>query len=220
MEKKKLIHRNWFRITAMLFGLVFLVLLGVNIYIKNMPIPECTDGQTTQIKCPFLAFSKPSMESRKAFVDDVEKFGMERSMAQFVAIQVGWQQNGFWSVVKGEAPDIYNLNNVHGVTHCDLFSKYLPELEQQAKALEVNGQITLQDLVEMKKWVAQQEHVEPNEPSKIETALVFVKAGGNLETQKVYSEDVFTLLRGIQPKRDALINLDLMSQARSLANWN
>ena len=72
----------------------------------------------------------------------------------------------------------------------------------------------------MKKWVAEKEGVEPNTPSKLETALVFVKAGGNLETQKVYVEDVFTLLRGIQPKRDATITMDLMYQADDLANWN
>jgi hypothetical protein len=36
----------------------------------------------------------------------------------------------------------------------------------------------------------------------------------------VYTEDVFTLLRGIQPKRDAPITMDLMNQARILSNWD
>ncbi len=219
MEKKKLLQRRWFKITLIVFGLIFLALAGADIYVRNLYVPDCDSGEA-QIKCPFLAIAKPSMESRKAFVDDVEQFGMDRSMAQFVAIQVGWQQNGLWSVIKGEAPNIYALDQVHGVTHCDLFAKYLPELEQQAKKIDVDGQITLQELVNMKKWVAQQEQVEISEPSKIETSLLFVKAGGNLETQKVYAEDVFTLLRGIQPERDAPINLDLMNRARALADWD
>lgn len=223
MEKqlKKFYQRRWFKVTSITFGALFFVLLGIDIYVRNMPIPDCKEGeaQTAPIKCPFLVIAKPSMESRAAFVNDVEKFGMDKTMANLVAIQVGWQQNGLWSVIKGDAPDIYALDKVHGVTHCDLYSNYLPELEEQAKQLEVDGQITLQNLVEMKKWVAMLEHVEPNEPSKIETALVFVKAGGNLETQKVYSEDVFTLLKGIRPKRDAFITMELMYQARELSNW-
>ncbi|MDW3195058.1 MAG: hypothetical protein R8G66_21980 [Cytophagales bacterium] len=219
MQKKKLIKRKWFKITSISFGAIFLALVAADIYVRNMLVPDCDSGEA-QIKCPFLAISKPSMESREAFVNDVEKFGMDRTMAQLVAIQVGWQQNGLWSVIKGEAPNIYKLDQVHGVTHCDLFSKYLPELEQLAKGLETEGQITLQDIVDMKKWVAKQENVEPNEPSKLECALVFVKAGGNLKTQKVYTEDVFTFLQGIRPKRDAPISLDLMNEARALANWD
>ena len=131
-----------------------------------------------------------------------------------------WQQNGLWSVIKGEAPDIYSLDKVHGVSHCDLFSEFLPELEEMAKTKEIDGQITLQDLVEMKKWVAKQVQVEISEPSKIETSLLFVKAGGNLETQKVYTEDVFMLLKGIKPKRDSPINVELLDKSKALAKWD
>jgi hypothetical protein len=221
MSKKKFYKRRWFKITGGIFAFLFLVLIGLDIYYRNLPLPKCTNGvaQTSTIKCPFLAISKPSMESRSAFVDDVEKFGMDRTMATFVAVQVGFQQNGLWSVVKGDAPDIYALEKVHGVTHCDLYSNYLLELEQQAKEKEVDGQITLQDLVEMKKWVAKQTSVEISEPSKIETSLLFVKAGGNLETQKVYTEDVFMLLKGIKPKRDAPINVTLLNKSKALAKW-
>ena len=219
---KKIYQRRWFKITGICLALLFLALLGVDIYFRNQPIPACTSGreQSAQIKCPFLAISRPSMESREAFVDGVEQFGMDRTMAQFVAIQVSWQQNGLWSVLKGDAPNIYALDQVHGVTHCDLFSKYLPELEEQAKAKEIDGQITLQDLVQMKKWLAQQEQVDVSEPSKIETSLLFVKAGGNLETQKFYTEDVFMLLRGTKPHRDAPINVTLLNQSKSLAKWD
>lgn len=216
--KKKYYQKRWFKITGITFSVIFIALLGVDIYFRSLPIPDCESGEA-KIKCPFLAISKPSMESRTAFVNDVEKFGMDRTMATFVAVQVGWQQNGLWSVLKGEAPDIYSLDKVHGVTHCDLFSKYLPELEAMAKAKEIDGQITLQDLVEMKKWVAQQVQVEISEPSKIETSLLFVKAGGNLETQKVYTEDVFMLLKGIKPKRDAPINIELLDKSKAIAKW-
>lgn len=220
--KKKFYQRRWFKITGILFLVLFLALLGVDIYFRSLSIPECADGkaQTSAIKCPFLAISKPSTESRTAFINDVEKFGMDRTMATFVAIQVGWQQNGLWSVLKGEAPDFYALDKVHGVTHCDLFSKFIPELETMAKAKEIEGQITLQDLVEMKKWVAKQVNVEISEPSKIETSLLFVKAGGNLATQKVYTEDVFMLLNGVKPKRDAPIDVELLNKSKALAKWD
>lgn len=219
---KKFYQKRGFKITGITFLVIFLALLGVDIYVRNLLIPECGSGKAlaSEIKCPFLAISKPSMESRAAFVDDVEKFGMDRTMATFVAMQVGFQQNGLWSVLTGKAPDIYHLDEVHGVTHCDLFGKYLPELEAQAKTMEIDGQITLQDLVKMKKWVAQQEQVEISEPSKIETSLLFVKAGGNLETQKVYTEDVFMLLKGIKPKRDAPINVTLLNKSKALAKWD
>ncbi|HMO40171.1 MAG TPA: hypothetical protein PKE17_12230 [Saprospiraceae bacterium] len=217
--KKKLYQKPWFKITGITFSVIFIALLGVDIYFRTLAIPECESGEA-KIKCPFLAISKPSMESRAAFVNDVEKFGMDRTMATFVAIQVGWQQKGLWAIIKGKAPDIYALDQVHGVTHCDLFSKFIPELEEMVKAKEIDGQITLQDLVEMKKWVAQQVQVEISEPSKIETSLLFVKAGGNLETQKVYTEDVFMLLRGIKPKRDAPINVTLLNKSKALAKWN
>ncbi len=220
--KKKFYQRKWFKITGITLSVILLALFGVDIYFRSLPVPECADGKalSSVIKCPFLAISKPSMESRNAFINDVEKFGMDRNLATFVAIQVGWQQNGLWSVLKGEAPDIYALDKVHGVSHCDLFSKFLPELEEMAKAKETDGQVTLQDLVEMKKWVAKQVHVEIGEPSKIETSLLFVKAGGNLETRKVYTEDVFMLLRGVKPKRDASINIELLNKSRAFAKWD
>ncbi len=228
MEKKKtkLAQRRWFRITAIVVVVLTIALFGVDLYIRSSAIPECGTAtadapqRTAAIKCPFLKIVKPAQTSRSAFVKDCEKFGMDYSMAQFVAIQVGWQQKGLWSVIKGEAPDVYSLDQVRGVTHCDLYSKYLPELEQQAQALEVNGQITLQDLVELKKWVAKQEQVAIIEPSKLETALLFVKAGGNLETQKVFREDVFTFLRGELPERHGQVTIALMNQARSLADWD
>ena len=216
--KKKFYQKRWFKITGITFSVIFIALLGVDIYFRSLPIPDCESGEA-KIKCPFLAISKPSME-RTAFVDDVEKFGMDRTMAAFVAVQVGWQQNGLWSVLKGEAPDIYSLDKVHGVTHCDLFSKFLPELETMAKAKEIDGQITLQDLVEMKKSVAKQVNVEISEPSKIETSLLFVKAGGNLKSQKVYTEDIFMLLKGIKPKRDAPNNIELLNKSKALAKWD
>ncbi len=217
--KKKFYQKRWFKITGISFSVIFIALLGVDIYFRSLPIPDCESGEA-KIKCPFLAIAKPSTESRTAFVNDVEKAGMDRFMANFVAVQVGWQQNGLWSVIKGEAPDIYSLDKVHGVSHCDLFSKFLPELEEMVKTKEIDGQITLQDLVEMKKWVAKQVKVEISEPSKIETSLLFVKAGGNLETQKVYTEDIFMLLKGIKPKRDSPINVDLLDKSKALAKWD
>lgn len=67
MGKKKLVKRRWFRITSIVLGVLFLGLLGVDLYVRNLPIPDCADGgaQTAKIKCPFLAISKPSMERHR-----------------------------------------------------------------------------------------------------------------------------------------------------------
>ena len=112
------------------------------------------------------------------------------------------------------------LDQVPGVSHCDLYQAYLPELHSMAKDREVNNQITLQDLVEMKKWIAEKEEVEIIEPSKIETALVFVRAGGNFETGKVSTEDVFHVLEGRALENPGIVSMGKMNRARAMANWD
>ncbi len=219
--KKTIQKKNKYKFIGLIGLSIFTLLISADIFARsyNAYLQEANKTDEPAIKCPFLAISNPSMENRKEFVKDVEAFGMDRTMAKFVAFQITSKQKGFWSALSGDAPDIYSLDHVKGVSHQDLFSKYLTELEEMAKATEIEGQITLQDLVEMKKWVAKQENVEISKPSKIETSLLFVKSGGNLETQKVFTEDIFMLLRGIKPKRDAPINKKLLNKSMSLAKW-
>ncbi|TNE51818.1 MAG: hypothetical protein EP343_02855 [Deltaproteobacteria bacterium] len=218
-------------VAALLLAL-FVLAVWIHHSLTSVPIQQCNAGSRTAqriamagkmkqpvIRCPFLKIAKPTTRGLRNFAKDAKKAGMDYWMALFVAIQVTWVQKGFWAVVKGETPNIYALHRVKGVSHCDLYASYLPELQTMAKKMEKEGQLTLQDLVKMKQWVAQQEKVKINEPSKIETALVFVRAGGDLKTGKVRTVDVFDLLQGKAPAKGGTVTVSRMNQARNLAKW-
>ncbi|MEO1654116.1 MAG: hypothetical protein AAFU64_11250, partial [Bacteroidota bacterium] len=197
MKKKKFYQGRWFKITSILFTLIFLTLLAIDIYVRFLLIPVCNQvapglGQAnkTEIKCPFLAIAKPSTKNLSSFIKDVNKAGMSYQMALGASYQVGIGQNGLWATLFGKAPDIYKLENVHGISHCDRYNRYLSDVKRLLKEREINDQISLQDLVDIKEWIAEQEGVEINSASKQETALLFGYAGGDLETQKVYTEDI------------------------------
>ncbi|MEM6891291.1 MAG: hypothetical protein AAF636_24635 [Pseudomonadota bacterium] len=86
--------------------------------------------------------------------------------------------------------------------------------------MAVAERLTLQDLVTMKEWVARQLKVIPNEASRIETALLFVRAGGRVEDWTVGLEDVFLLLSGKTPAVDAVVTPDLLSRAPDQSIWS
>ncbi len=218
-------------VVALVLALLVLV-AWIHHSLTSVPIQQCKAGSRTAqriamaekmkkpvIRCPFLKIAKPATSGLKNFAKDAKKAGMDYWMAVFVAIQVTWAQKGFWAVVRGETPNIYALHRVKGVSHCDLYTSYLPEIQKMAKAMEKEGKLTLQDLVKMKQWVAQQEKVKINEPSKIETALVFIRAGGDLKTGKVRTVDVFDLLQGKAPAQGGKVTVSRMNRARKLARW-
>lgn len=140
-------------------------------------------------------------------------------MALFVVLQVTSKQKGPFAALRGETPDLNALDKVPGVSHTDLYSSYLTELREQSEKLEIDGQLTLQDLVDMKEWVAHQEQVDIIESSRIETALLFVRAGGDLAGGKVATRDVFELLEGRAPSRDAQVTSSTLTKAQKMANW-
>ncbi len=216
---KKWYRRKRFKIPVISFGIIFLLLMAVDVYFRTRPIPECADD-TSQIQCPFLAISKPSTESRSAFMEDVQKAGMDQSMAFGATMQVGVSQNGLWSTLFGKAPDINNLDKVHGISHCDRYNRYTEEVGKQLKEREVDGKIGIQDLVEIKEWIAEKEGVEIISSSKQETALLFGYAGGNLETGKVFTEDIILLINNKMPTRGGKMTLELFEKSQELAQWD
>ena len=123
------------------------------------------------------------------------------------------------AVLRHEAPDIYRLDQVQGISHDDLYQKYIPELRVMARARAVEGQITLQDLVEMKEWVADQVGVTPKEASKTETSLLFVRSGGDLRAWTVGLEGVFQLLNGKRPEADSVVTPSKLNLAIDQAIW-
>lgn len=141
-------------------------------------------------------------------------------MALFVVLQVTAKQKSLSAALRGETPDLYALDKVPGVSHTDLYRTYLTELREQSETLESDGQLTLQDLVDMKEWVARQEHVEVIDSSRIETALLFVRAGGDLSTGKVATSDVFELLQGRAPSSKSQVTASTLSKAQKMAKWS
>ncbi|MEM6638118.1 MAG: hypothetical protein AAF667_19790 [Pseudomonadota bacterium] len=140
-------------------------------------------------------------------------------MALIVATMVTYSQKGLLAVLRHEAPDIYRLDQVPGISHEDLYRNCIPELREMAQARAVDGLITLQDLVELKEWVAEKVGVTPSEASKTETALLFVRSGGNLEAWTVELDDVFRLLTGQRPEADAVVTPGKLNQAMDQASW-
>jgi len=65
-----------------------------------------------------------------------------------------------------------------------------------AEEMAVDGPLTLQDLVMLKDWLARELDVTPHEASRIETARLFVRAGGDLEAWTVDLDDTLPPDRG------------------------
>lgn len=79
--------------------------------------------------------------------------------------------------------------------------------------------MTLQDLVAVKEWIADTDGVEVIESSRIETALLFIRAGGDPETGTVATADVLTLLDGRAPAGRGDVTVTSLRRARKMARW-
>lgn len=221
--------RIWKIVRIGIIALVVLLATGLaatNYALTSAPLQSCPKAARAQhaadspeIKCPFLKFVQPATTSLSAFAQDAEKAGMDYWMAIGVAMQVTWQQKGMLAALSGEVPDLYALERVPGVSHCDLYTSYIPELREMARDLDQEGTLHLQDLVSMKQWVAREEQVEIIESSRIETALLFVRAGGDFETGRVNTENVFAVLEAIGPENPGLVTIERMNRARDMADW-
>lgn len=190
---------------------------GLALGYMTTPDPEADDG--SPITCPFLAMNPPDTTNMWAFARGCEANGMSYSMALLVCIQVTYLQKGLLAVLRHEAPDIYRLREVPSISHDDRYAVFQPELREMADGLEVDGRLALQDLVAMKQWVARQLGVEINEASRIETALLFVRAGGDFETWTVDRDDVFRLIAGQRPLAEAQVTIGKMNTALGATEW-
>lgn len=193
--------------------------IGGGLALGYVTTPEPADDDGSAVTCPFLAMNSPDTTNMWSFARGCVENGMDYGMALFVTVQVTFQQKGLLAVLRHEAPDIYRLREVSGISHDDRYAPFQEELRAQAEDVAIDGRLTLQDLVVMKEWVANELGVTPNEASRIETALLFVRAGGESETWTVGMEDVFRLIAGQRPSVDAVVTPDLMNQAREYSDW-
>lgn len=193
--------------------------IGGGLALGYMTTPDPADDDGSAITCPFLAMNPPDTTNMWTFARGCTENGMDYAMAIFVTAQVTYHQKGLMAVLRHEAPDLYRLRDVPGISHDDRYGPYQPQLRSLAETLAVDGRLTLQDLVAMKEWVATELGVIPNEASRIETALLFVRAGGEFDAWTVDMDDVFRLLAGQRPETDAIVTPGLLNQAREHSNW-
>ncbi|MEM8974308.1 MAG: twin-arginine translocation signal domain-containing protein [Pseudomonadota bacterium] len=199
--------------------LVGLASIGGGLAFGYVTTPKPPEGEGRAILCPFLAMNPPDTTNVWTFARGCADNGQAYSMAMIVATMVTYSQKGLLAVLRHEAPNIYRLDQVPGISHDDLYQNFIPELREMAEMRARDGLITLQDLVEMKEWVAEQVGVTPGEASQTETALLFVRSGGDLEAWTVELEDVFRLLNGQRPEADAVVTPGKLNQAMDQASW-
>ncbi|MEM6730008.1 MAG: hypothetical protein AAF658_00545 [Myxococcota bacterium] len=200
-------------------GGVALLGVGMIAYLAHQTTVESyREGEVT---CPFLALNPPDTSNLLTFAAGAEDNGMSYPMALFVGFDVTRKQRGLWAAITLRAPDLHRLREVDGVSHDDRFALFLDELRPLADERAIDGRITLQDLVELKHWVAKRTGVETiSEPSRIETSLAFIRAGGDLENWTVTVDDLFALLSGKRPSADAIVTIESLDRARAHAEWN
>lgn len=153
-----------------------------------------------EIMCPFLKIIKPRTDNMWIFLRDCRRAGVAWFFAFIFGFFIVGKQKGWGKAFMGHAPDIYALDQVPEVSHDDLFQNYMDGVKSRiAEAEDENGIITMQDLVNIKKWIAQQSNVAIIDSSKVETGLVFLGSGGEAKTGKVRGSDVIKFLQGQRP---------------------
>mmetsp|Transcript_23194 Transcript_23194/g.38393 ORF Transcript_23194/g.38393 Transcript_23194/m.38393 type:complete len:191 (-) Transcript_23194:1357-1929(-) len=180
-----------------------------------------TSDEVGDIKCPFIRMVQPNTQNLWTFSGDLSANGTGWLMSFLFSFYISVAQLGWWKALTGHAPDIYRLDQVAGVSHSDLFTKYLNgTTDRVIAARDSDGMITLQDLVRIKKWIVEQEGIEKMEQSsKMETGLVFLGAGGDLETQQVPANDVLDLLNATRPSGEIVVNIERMVKCDMKMVW-
>lgn len=185
--------------------------------------------KTEGINCPFLTIVRKNngdkdFESLLSLVSGCSKNDMQYIMALVATFENVSKQKGMWKALWGGPLDLYALNQVEGISHPDKYGRYLDDTKKQLEErANSDGQITLQDLVDVKKWIATEKEgmmVEQIiDASRNETALAFLGGGGDIETWTVKAEDVMTFFSGIRPEAMSAIRLSDFSKAVAKAKW-
>ena len=171
------------------------------------------------IKCPFLRMAPFDTSNLLRFARDCQKNGLSLSVALAASARVVVRQKGRVAFLRGEAPDLYRLDEVEGISHKDLYLPYLPEVKTKVQALSRNGQISIQDLADIKEWIAAQEGVSVIRSSRIETIILFIRAGGELDSGLIDADDALRMIEGYEPKKSGVVTLDKVKQVAKLITW-
>lgn len=172
------------------------------------------------IKCPFLRMAPPDTSNLWRFARDCEKNGLGFLEALAAGGRVVQAQKGLLALLRGQAPDLYRLDEVKGISHKDLYLPYLPQVKTKVQALSRNGQISIQDLADIKEWIAAQEGVSVTRPSKIEAIILFIRAGGELDTGLIDADDALRMIEGYEPKKSGVVTFNTLKQVAKRITWS
>ena len=179
--------------------------------------PNETDSTEKEIYCPFLKAYRPGTSSLWEFASNLHDKGrLDRILGLLIGGDVTGKQQGLWKALTFAAPDLYNLDKVPGISHDDLFQKHMKKFDEMAK----DGELTIQGLVEIKKKIAEEENcTEISDASKLETGLLFLGSGGDLETGVVSLQAVKTFLSGTVVENQHPINMGTVSKVKKMCSW-
>lgn len=166
-------------------------------------------GESALIKCPFLRMVRPNTTNLDSFADDLEAHGLDRPLALQIGSQVLFAQRpdlyaSLQSAINSrQAPFIYNLDKAIGIVHDDRYLPYFDEVKARVQRYQnPSGLITYNDTVELKYFVADRSKTcIVNDASKLETRILFIRSGGDLESGLVMADDWLRLLQGLVPHR-------------------
>ena len=167
-----------------------------------------TTAEEKNILCPFLRIIEPRTDNMFTFMADLHKAGISWLFSLFFTVSVTYLQLGYKQALALHAPNIYVLKEVPGVTHDDKYVSYKAFTKEYLDAKQDDdGMISLQQLVDLKHECAKKAHVdELIGASKIETVLTFLASGGDVDSGKVYAEEVWRFLNGERPSGDINIS--------------
>lgn len=164
-------------------------------------------GDWDRIRCAFLRMVRPNTSSMELFVRDLALHGLDPTMALQVGSMVLSQQapelfpSPKAAAASGQAPDIYKLDQAGAISHADRYFPYFSQVRDRVNSLvSPTGRISYRDTVDLKLFVAEQSSTCPiSDASKLETRILFIRAGGDLDSGTVDADDWLRLVMGLTP---------------------
>ena len=175
-----------------------------------------------KIQCPYLKLIKPATTGFLRFTRDCKVNGMSwfTAIAISAATVILEKGKGPLSFLCLQAPNLYRLDEVRGISHKDLYWPHMKEVKQQVKELSRDGKVSIQDLADIKKGIAKKLGVKIIGGSKIQVVLLFIKAGGDFKTRLIDADDAIRMLEGYEPKKSGVVTLCKMISASRMINWS
>jgi len=184
------------------------------------PSEKTADDPDSQvILCPFLRIVKPDDSGFLSFVGSLANNGLGHVSAAAVTFLVTSMQKGVLAGLRGETPDLSQLDQVRRVSHSDLYQSSPKDVSRLLTEASVEGRVSVQDLVDVKKYIAQKMGVTPSHASKTETYIAFLFAGGNLDTGTVGLEDILAFLAGERPAKTGQVSITRQLRAEQLGKF-